>query len=92
MIICMISNFSYGYGIRYEYGIFTQKIKGTEQVDPTFSYFTFLFYTYFATKLDQISAAVQHWFDFSSQVEEPDDWLRFGNPWEKVHTIKSDFL
>ena len=32
MIICMISNFSYGYGIRYEYGIFTQKIKGTEQV------------------------------------------------------------
>jgi len=38
---------SYGYGIRYEYGIFTQKIKGTEQ------------------------------------VEEPDDWLRFGNPWEK---------
>ena len=24
--------FSYGYGIRYEYGIFTQKIKGTEQV------------------------------------------------------------
>ena len=60
MIICMISNFSYGYGIRYEYGIFTQKIKGTEQVDPIFSYFTFLFYTYFATKLDQISAAVQH--------------------------------
>ena len=56
MIICKISNFSYGYGIRYEYGIFTQKIKGTEQVDPIFSYFTFLFYTYFATKLDKISA------------------------------------
>ena len=28
----MLSNSSYGYGIRYEYGIFTQKIKGTEQV------------------------------------------------------------
>eukprot|EP00092_Neocalanus_flemingeri_P025367 GFUD01027502.1.p1 GENE.GFUD01027502.1~~GFUD01027502.1.p1 ORF type:complete len:852 (+),score=250.05 GFUD01027502.1:430-2985(+) len=39
---------SYGYGIRYEYGIFTQKIENFEQ------------------------------------CEEPDDWLRFGNPWEKA--------
>jgi starch phosphorylase len=39
---------AYGYGIRYEYGIFTQKIKNGEQ------------------------------------VEEPDDWLRYGNPWEKA--------
>jgi len=39
---------SYGYGIRYEYGIFQQKIKNFEQ------------------------------------CEEPDDWLRFGNPWEKA--------
>ncbi|XP_054711878.1 glycogen phosphorylase-like [Uloborus diversus] len=39
---------AYGYGIRYEYGIFAQKIKGCEQ------------------------------------IEEPDDWLRFGNPWEKA--------
>lgn len=38
----------YGYGIRYEYGIFTQRIRNGEQ------------------------------------VEEPDDWLRFGNPWEKA--------
>jgi len=38
---------AYGYGIRYEYGIFAQKIKNGEQ------------------------------------VEEPDDWLRFGNPWER---------
>jgi len=38
---------AYGYGIRYEYGIFTQVIKNCEQ------------------------------------VEEPDDWLRYGNPWEK---------
>ncbi|KAL3883611.1 hypothetical protein ACJMK2_029857 [Sinanodonta woodiana] len=37
---------AYGYGIRYDYGIFTQKI-------------------------------VDGW-----QVEEPDEWLRFGNPWE----------
>lgn len=36
----------YGYGLRYEYGIFTQKIK------------------------------------FDEQIEEPDDWLRYGNPWE----------
>lgn len=38
---------AYGYGLRYEYGIFAQKIRNGEQ------------------------------------VEEPDDWLRFGNPWEK---------
>ena len=37
---------SYGYGIRYDYGIFTQKIK-------------------------------DGW-----QFEEPDEWLRYGNPWE----------
>ncbi|TMW54801.1 hypothetical protein DOY81_000034 [Sarcophaga bullata] len=39
---------AYGYGIRYEYGIFAQKIKNGEQ------------------------------------AEEPDDWLRYGNPWEKA--------
>ncbi|XP_078001241.1 glycogen phosphorylase, muscle form-like [Glandiceps talaboti] len=39
---------AYGYGIRYEYGIFNQKIKEGQQ------------------------------------VEEPDDWLRFGNAWEKA--------
>jgi starch phosphorylase len=39
---------AYGYGIRYEYGIFAQKITNGEQ------------------------------------QEEPDDWLRFGNPWEKA--------
>lgn len=39
---------AYGYGIRYEYGIFAQKIVNGEQ------------------------------------KEEPDDWLRFGNPWEKA--------
>ncbi|CAH8874541.1 unnamed protein product [Trichobilharzia szidati] len=38
---------AYGYGIRYDYGIFEQVIR-------------------------------DGW-----QVEEPDDWLRFGNPWEK---------
>lgn len=37
---------AYGYGIRYDYGIFNQKIlKG-------------------------------------NQIEEPDDWLKLGNPWE----------
>ncbi|OYT72421.1 MAG: glycogen phosphorylase [Chloracidobacterium sp. CP2_5A] len=36
----------YGYGIRYEYGIFNQKIKNGEQ------------------------------------IEQPDNWLRYGNPWE----------
>ncbi|KAK1787383.1 hypothetical protein P4O66_002880 [Electrophorus voltai] len=39
---------AYGYGIRYEFGIFNQKI-------------------------------VSGW-----QVEEADDWLRYGNPWEKA--------
>ncbi|GAB4340459.1 MAG: glycogen/starch/alpha-glucan phosphorylase [Calditrichia bacterium] len=37
---------AYGYGIRYEYGIFSQKIKD------------------------------------GYQVETPDSWLRYGNPWE----------
>ncbi|CAG9822990.1 unnamed protein product [Phaedon cochleariae] len=37
-----------GYGIRYEYGIFAQRIINGEQ------------------------------------HEEPDDWLRYGNPWEKA--------
>ncbi len=36
----------YGYGIRYEYGIFSQKIKN------------------------------------GYQIEAPDNWLRYGNPWE----------
>jgi len=36
----------YGYGIRYEYGIFTQRIED------------------------------------GSQVEHPENWLRYGNPWE----------
>ena len=57
----------YGYGIRYEYGIFTQKIS-------------------------------DGW-----QIESPDNWLRYGNPWEfprpeliynvkfygRVNTVKS---
>ena len=38
---------AYGYGIRYDYGIFTQRIENG-------------------------------W-----QREDPDDWLRFGNPWEQ---------
>jgi starch phosphorylase len=37
---------AYGYGIRYEYGIFSQKIRN------------------------------------GYQIERPDQWLRFGNPWE----------
>lgn len=38
----------YGYGIRYEYGLFAQRIRNGEQ------------------------------------FEEADNWLRFGNPWEKA--------
>ncbi|CAG2248139.1 PYG [Mytilus edulis] len=39
---------AYGYGIRYDYGIFEQKINNG-------------------------------W-----QTEEPDEWLKFGNPWERA--------
>ena len=41
---------AYGYGIRYEYGIFYQRIRA------------------------------------GSQVETPDNWLRYGNPWEVERT------
>ncbi|MCP5469806.1 MAG: glycogen/starch/alpha-glucan phosphorylase [Chlamydiales bacterium] len=43
----------YGYGIRYDYGIFTQKIQN------------------------------------GYQVETPDNWLRYGNPWEMC---RSEYL
>lgn len=43
----------YGYGIRYDYGIFTQKIQD------------------------------------GYQVETPDNWLRYGNPWE---ICRSEYL
>ena len=56
---------AYGYGIRYDYGIFEQKIVNGEQV--RFS------------KLSQ-----QDFNRVFSQIEEPDDWLRYGNPWEKA--------
>jgi len=49
---------AYGYGIRYEYGIFAQRIRNGEQ------------------------------------IEEPDDWLRFGCPWEKArpeYTVPINF-
>jgi starch phosphorylase len=39
---------AYGYGIRYEFGIFEQRIEGGQQ------------------------------------VEHPDEWLKFGNPWELI--------
>merc|ERR1719430_1938646 len=49
---------AYGYGIRYDYGIFSQNIRSHEQ------------------------------------VEEPDDWLKFENPWEKArdqYTVEVNF-
>jgi len=49
---------SYGYGIRYDYGMFHQRIHD------------------------------------GHQVEEPDDWLRLGNPWEIArpeHTFRVQF-
>jgi len=49
---------AYGYGIRYDYGIFTQSIS-------------------------------DGW-----QLEEPDHWLKYGNPWEKArpeHTLPVKF-
>ena len=35
------------------------------------------------------------WSDLSFQIEEPDDWLRYGNPWEKArpeYTIPVNFF
>lgn len=89
---------AYGYGLRYEYGIFKQLIKDGWQVDfqapPSVDdcnkfnkYFELTDWThhtfqYMSESLE--SFTVTNFIVLSIQVEEPDDWLRFGNPWEKA--------
>lgn len=78
---------AYGYGIRYEFGIFNQKIVNGWQVSV------------FVCVWESASTAAMYCLKlldliFSSstavpltdvwQVEEADDWLRYGNPWEKA--------
>ena len=65
---------AYGYGIRYDYGIFTQKISNFEQVTHHKSRAI--------VNCDMISKILSYDV-YCFKLEEPDDWLRFGNPWEK---------
>ena len=65
---------AYGYGIRYEYGIFAQRIRNCEQVQKK---------NCFKNKYKQFHCDSKMKF-LHLQTEEPDDWLRFGNPWEKA--------
>ena len=62
---------SYGYGLRYEYGIFTQKIENGWQVRTT------------QPHIPTSRMSPQSFTTSSFQVEYPDEWLRFENPWEK---------
>lgn len=89
---------AYGYGIRYEYGIFAQKIKNGEQVMiiviTTIAIINIDIVLLFLLKYailftgnndnknndtTNFASPLTH-----TQVEEPDEWLRFGNPWEKA--------
>jgi starch phosphorylase len=60
---------AYGYGLRYEYGIFTQKIREGFQVRLSCSFVE-----------PQLTKKRDSWL--LMQEEIPDDWLSFGNPWE----------
>ncbi|CAJ0944161.1 unnamed protein product [Ranitomeya imitator] len=76
---------AYGYGIRYEFGIFNQKIQfaemspkvhiGTETIHMQSPFRVDLL-----VFVDQMSISQTDFLD----VEEADDWLRYGNPWEKA--------
>ena len=85
---------AYGYGIRYEYGIFAQRIRNGEQVFWSlpfrlilicqFNRFLscnclFLVPIIVALNLIQLNVINTN----VHKLEEPDDWLRFGNPWER---------
>lgn len=94
-----------GYGIRYEYGIFTQKIRGGWQVAHCAALCVRNMLTCWTevgeAQLRDISMSLVLSLPSSPylplhstqpvlvtslpslpQVEEPDNWLRYGNPWE----------
>ncbi|CAG0886559.1 unnamed protein product [Cyprideis torosa] len=83
---------AYGYGIRYDYGIFAQKIQNGEQTEEPDDWLRFgnpwerprpeyCLPVNFYGRTVKSENGRSKWVD--TKVEVPDDWLRFGNPWEK---------
>ncbi|GAB6031723.1 hypothetical protein CHUAL_009469 [Chamberlinius hualienensis] len=81
---------AYGYGLRYEYGIFAQRIRNGEQVEEPDDWLRFgnpwekarpeyMLPVNFYGRVEKTDKGIK-WVD--TQVEQPDDWLRYGNPWE----------
>ena len=62
---------AYGYGMRYEYGIFTQKIDNGYQVSGWSGVVCCV------CVIHKLLLCLH-----CPKVERPDEWLRFGNPWE----------
>lgn len=76
---------AYGYGIRYEFGIFNQRIVNGWQVCPP-SMSTLLQYQPNDGMMAAVCSIAQIFVLALCfhKVEEADDWLRYGNPWEKA--------
>uniref|UniRef100_T1JIP1 Alpha-1,4 glucan phosphorylase n=1 Tax=Strigamia maritima TaxID=126957 RepID=T1JIP1_STRMM len=81
----------YGYGIRYEYGIFAQKIRNGEQVEEPDDWLRYgnawekaraeyIIPVNFFGRVDINPDGRRRWVD--TQGEEPDDWLRHGSSWQ----------
>ncbi|GAB1297498.1 Glycogen phosphorylase, liver form [Apodemus speciosus] len=87
---------AYGYGIRYEYGIFNQKIRdGWQESTPrregclrslSLGFLIFMMEPVISQNYyeNTQSGQTDTWEKDGNSVEEADDWLRHGNPWEKA--------
>lgn len=65
---------AYGYGLRYEYGIFSQTIEGGHQVRQ---------HDYrVEVRINEVLQVLFLLPILVLQVERPDEWLRFGTCWE----------
>ncbi|EHH65616.1 Glycogen phosphorylase, brain form [Macaca fascicularis] len=82
---------AYGYGIRYEFGIFNQKIvngwqEAIASADDSWSNSAGDGQALVLGNLtaDKEMPPERSCWEYHGEVEEADDWLRYGNPWEKA--------